>query len=104
MERLLVLLRPKAPYVEWVRRICEVPDFTVQRAHKQANGYLVPTIHWDIEKAVGYVADNYDLFFDRELTLWNLDSDQWPKPRTLALFHAWFDVEVIEMVADLGDY
>jgi len=43
----------------------------------------------------------YATLFERELFSWCTDQTQWPKPRTLALFRQWFDLELCGLAVDL---
>jgi len=40
--------------------------------------------------------------FEEELNGWMRDPDVWPRRRTLKVFLDWFEVEVCDLVVDLG--
>jgi hypothetical protein len=44
----------------------------------------------------------YAEIFERELSSWDSDDSNWPKPRTFALFLEWFEVHSHSIVEDLG--
>jgi hypothetical protein len=102
--RQLVILRAKAPFLQWCRR-CD-PELSLSLAELRADAvaYLVPRGEADdAEEAKDFVDAHYGRFFAQELSTWTQDPNRWPKDRSLELFRNWFDVEAIDMVLDVGD-
>ena len=74
----------------------------MERLHDDCHTYLFP--HWDThEEREELLAEVYDFLFDQELFGWHRDERAFPRNRTLAMFHEWFDVEFHSVVVDLVD-
>jgi hypothetical protein len=99
--RQLVILRAKAPFLQWCQR-CD-PELSLSLAELRADAiaYLVPCSVE--EEAKDFIDAHYGRFFAQELSTWSQDPKRWPKDRSLELFRNWFDVEAIDMVLDVGD-
>jgi len=99
IARHLVILRAKAPFLQWCRRYA--PELTLGELRADAIAYLVPGN--EAEHAKEFVDAHYGRFFAQELSTWSQDLTRWPQDRSLQLFRNWFDIEVIDMVLDVGD-
>ena len=99
LNRSLLIVRFKQPFLDWAVSLDDsglVPELGDETA------YLVP--EFDDEKEAERILKRvYEEVFERELTSWDTQESRWPKPRTLALFREWFDIQLHSMVEDLGD-
>jgi hypothetical protein len=110
LNRGLVVLRYKQPYIDWVRTAGELPmDLTLENANDDNEAFLVPSFDSPIdpvdgtEDAIKWVEKRWRMFFEHILSSWILDEAEWPKKRTLKMFREWFDVEYKSMVWDMGN-
>ncbi|MDO9204416.1 hypothetical protein [Methylotenera sp.] len=110
LNRGLVVLRYKQPYIDWVRTAGELPmDLTLENANDDSEAFLVPSFDSPIdpvdgtEDAIKWVEKRWRMFFEHILSSWILDEAEWPKKRTLKMFREWFDVEYKSMVWDMGN-
>ncbi len=101
VNRTVVVLRPKAPYVEWANGF-EGPKLPREEYGKMTSAFLVPELDTD-EEAVAYVREHYQTFFEHELEAWMRDEGTWPADRSWGAFQAWFEVEIHGTVVDLGE-
>jgi len=104
VNRSLVPVRGKQPYVDWINTYD--PDgsgTTLSEMKEHPSVYLVePTEALDPERTIlpAYQA----ALFEIELESWWEDRTAWPRYESPEVFHAWFDVEFVEVVIDLcGD-
>ena len=109
LNRGLVVLRYKQPYIDWVRIAGELPmEITLAGANNDGEAFLVPTFDSPIdpvdgsEDAVKWVEKRWRMFFEHILGSWIVDETDWPKKRTLKMFRDWFDVEYKSMIWDMG--
>ncbi len=98
--RSAVVVRPRQPFVDWLRSVeeLEVPTITLEQLDKTV--YLVPDYEDpnDAEKVLRRVSDD---IFCRELYGWYTDESMWPKDRSWRVFKAWFDIEHFDVIEDL---
>ena len=101
LNRSAVMVRPKQPFVDWLRSVEEldVPEITLAQLDKTL--YLVPDYE-DPEDAEKVLKKVYDDIFCNELVGWYRDEEMWPKGRTLKMFKQWFDIEHFDLVEDVG--
>ena len=99
LNRSLLIVRFKQPFLDWAVSLDDsglVPELGDETA------YLIP--EFDDEKEAERILKRvYEEVFERELSSWDTQESRWPKPRTLALFREWFDIQLHSMVDDLGD-
>ena len=102
-NRAAIIVRPKAPFIEWVRSADgDSSHITTREIRDEPNVYLVQDSEMDSEKNQ-VIADNYTNIFEEELFGWITDEAAWPKNRDLKTFKQWFQVDFHTMVLDLGD-
>jgi len=108
INRAVVILRYKQPYIDWVRRVGPDPiKLTLEDANDDSEAFLVPTYESPVdaidctEDAVKWVEKRWRMFFEHILGSWIIDESEWPRQRTLKMFREWFDVEYRSMVWDL---
>jgi len=101
INRSAVIVRPKKPFLDWVRAVDydDAPEVTLDQM--DATLYLVPDYEdpTNAEEVLGRV---YGEIFCRELEGWYTDVDVWPMDRSLKVFKQWFDVQHYEVVEDVG--
>ncbi|MEP0548922.1 MAG: hypothetical protein ABJF88_18450 [Rhodothermales bacterium] len=100
LNRGALIVRPAQPYLDWAASLDDsgiLPD-----PHDEVTIYLVPEYEDDLE-ADKVLKRVYAEVFERELFGWCTDESLWPKRRTLALFKAWFTVEMHSIVEDLSN-
>lgn len=103
LPRILVLLIPKQPYVNWVRRFGA--QMTPHQARLSDNfAYLIPTRENDPAEAEHFIDTYWQHFFAQALEAWEHSDARWPQPRTLKMFRQWFEVRTCGTVLDLGGY
>ncbi len=104
VSRAVLVLRAKQPYVDWVNGLLEPgqPMVTLADARAAGSAFLIPPFTRDAD-AQEFVERQAPAMFEHELGMWMDDRSTWPSARDIAAFHAWFDVEVHEIVVDLGE-
>ena len=103
INRGLVILRPKEPFVKWVQASDpkeSVVDAEFVRSH--VNGYLIPELD-GADESWEWIRHNARDLFEFALSEWYSDESLWPKRRTWTSLQEWFDVEFIEVVWDMVD-
>jgi len=103
LNRGLVILRPREPFVTWVREEdpAEDPlDDDTVRAFTAA--YLIPQFESD-EDSREWIRHNATSLFEFTLNEWYTDESMWPKARNWITFQEWFRIEFIDLVWDLVD-
>ncbi len=113
IKRALLIVRPKQPYLNWVHKIRKSTDYSLAKSRLEDSlVYLIPPITWEDQEGMAwedagakdFIEQYWRHFFAQSLALWELQADTWPAARTLVMFRHWFDVEVCDMVLDLGSY
>lgn len=104
LNRSLVILRHKQPFLDWLTSIDPDPSVTLVNMEDDSDTFLIPDEQFiDSEaSAVTWVEKRWAGLFDHMLTSWITDKDAWPKHRTLQMFRTWFSVEYHSMVWDLA--
>ena len=106
VNRNALILRYKDPAVRWINEADPSPDgqdITLTDVNEERTVYLIDDrIGEDPRSLARWLRKNYDDLFERELNDWYTDPKLWPQDRSLALFHAWFDVELHTVLVDLG--
>lgn len=102
LNRSALLLRPCAPFADWVARVApdEAPELDALRAEGRV--YLIDEVdsEADIEQAL---AQGWRTMFENELGAWDEFGDDWPQPLTAELFAHWFEVEPQVLAFDLSE-
>jgi len=99
INRVLLILNPKQPYVDWVENLEEEP-ITLEDLTEDTMAYLVPELD-DEEEQQEYLQTHYTQFFECELNSWSLDQREWPDQRDFQTFQNWFEVSFHSMVLDM---
>ncbi len=100
MNRMALVVRPKHLYIDWADSFDDGGPKYDPDQH-QAKVFLIDEVAdtRDIKKVVRRY---WQAIFEEELNSWMRDPDVWPQRRTLKVFLEWFDVEVCDVVLDLG--
>jgi hypothetical protein len=109
LNRAIVVLRYKQPYIDWVKTAGPEPiDLTLEEVNDDSEAFLVPSFDSPVaaidgtEDAIKWVEKRWKMFFEHILGSWIVDDDFWPQKRTLKMFREWFDVEYRSMIWDMG--
>lgn len=100
INRAALVVRPRQAYLDWASSL---DDEAPEHAKALANRVSVYLLGEDPE-AVAETAplENYfEEIFELELEAWSTDEDEWPKQRTLKMFHEWFEAVGESIVTDL---
>jgi len=101
INRVAMIVRPKEPFLAWARSLDADAPAAVAAAGDPCSVYLADAAEDETPEVV--VARHYRAIFDEELTSWHTRTNDWPSSRTLARFHEWFDVCVVDVVLDLAE-
>lgn len=109
LNRGLVVLRYKQPYVDWVKTAGEAPiEITLEQANEDGDAFLLPTYESQLdpvdgtEDAVKWIEKRWRMIFEHVLESWIIDEVEWPKKRSLKMFREWFDIEYKSIVWDMS--
>ena len=105
VERSIVVLKPKQPFLEWINTQLATSGDTLldlDSIRIDCNSYLIPEIS-ELEDGISYVDDCFESLFQLELASWTEDESLWPNEMSLKIFWEWFDVEISPTLIDLTD-
>lgn len=102
LNRDLLVVRPKGPYLEWANSVLEDDPITIEEAGLWADAFLLPECETE-EEALVWLEENCDVVFEMMLRDWALDPELWPEDRGWGAFQRWFAFERVETVWDLVD-
>jgi len=104
LNRDLIIVRLKQPFVDWVNEADPYPDcsrMTLEEVNEDLPAFLIhDSACEDIED---WLKQCYRQLFEDILEHWYVDDTLWPQDITLDLFNAWCEVEVHGMIFDLVD-
>jgi hypothetical protein len=101
LNRSAVVVRPRKPFLDWVRAVDDEDAPEVTPDEMVPTLYLVPDYEdpADAEKVLKKVCEE---IFCRELEAWFRDEECWPRDRSLKKLKEWFDIQHIDLVEDVG--
>ena len=103
LNRGLVVLRPREPFITWVRDADpEHAGVADELLAGYLGAYLIPQFESD-EESWGWIRTNASLVFSVVLNEWYTDRSVWPTRRDWDALQEWFQVEFTELVWDLVD-
>ena len=106
VNRNALILRYKDPAIRWINEVDPSPDgaeITLASVNEERTVYLIDDrIGEEPRSFERWLRKNYGEIFEMELDGWYTDPTLWPQDRSLALFRAWFDVELHTVLVDLG--
>lgn len=108
LNRAAVILKYKAPAIDWVNEADPSPEgrpLSAEDANDERTVYLISEDDADGPEALNrWLQANFESLFETELEDWYTDPSLWPKERTWSMFHEWFDVECHTVLIDtVGD-
>jgi hypothetical protein len=102
VNRCVVTIRAKEPFLEWLKGLPDPCDATLDRVNREATAYLLPYFEEEAER--DRILRRYaGPIFEDQLAAWWLDEADWPAKRDLRTFRTWFDIEIHPIVLDLVD-
>jgi hypothetical protein len=102
LNRSLVILRPKEPYIKWIEQLPPQTDprlreLALSSLNEDPTVFLIPNDS-DPDDAI----EHYLPYLWHEvLSAWHTDEAAWPKKLGLKEFKKWFVVETASMIFDL---
>ena len=100
INRTVITIKGKEPFVEWANSFDDGgPKMNINELHSTA--YLIPDTYdeFNYEK---YLKKNFKTIFMSELHSWMIEPSVWPKKLTYKVFTEWFEIQISDMVFDLG--
>lgn len=104
INRSLILLIPRQPVLDWIKRVDPEPlNLTLEDLRQEQDAFLLDQGSIEsVEDARRWVHRRWRTFFEQYLYDWYTDESWWPQNRSLKMFRDWFDVEFHSMVWDLS--
>ncbi len=106
INRNVVVIKPKQPFLDWVNHHPGLPGLTPpiswEEAQQDCTVLLVPELDGP-DESQDYLATLKLQLLEMELESWHRDPTAWPSNRTPAMFDEWFGLEIHSMVWDLLD-
>lgn len=105
INRMIVLMLPKAPLVEWVNCVSRgmADPVSLDEAREHPNVFLIPALaDENVESGEEWLGRNWSILFERMLEAWYADERLWPRSRsrTRALFYDWCEISIHSVVLD----
>lgn len=100
INRIGIAVTPREPYLAWARSIDDRAASLEVTAEQFTSIYLVEAS--DEFEPERVIRKHYAAIFKEQLNSWHRDETAWPRRRTEATFHEWFDAKIVDMVLDLG--
>ena len=104
LNRNLLVVRLKQPFVDWVNEADPYPAgprMTLKEVNEDLPTFLIHD--YACEDFEGWLEHHYETLFAELLEQWYVDDALWPQDITLELFKTWCDVGIHSMVIDLVD-
>lgn len=103
INRHLIVLMPKQPVLDWIRRVDpNPPDLTLDQLRLEQNAFLIPDDLDSQQGAEKWVQRRWQMFFESFLAEWYTVESWWPQKRTFKMFKDWFDIQYHSMVWDMA--
>jgi len=104
LNRDLIIVRLKQPFVDWINEADPYPDRTLTTLESANEDCPVFLIHdFAGEDLEGWLAQCYLPLFEEVLEQWYVVPELWPQDRNLEIFNAWCEVQVHGVIIDLVD-
>ena len=102
LNRAVLIVRYKQPFVDWINTVEPNPQQRLKLADANDNNsaYLIEVE--DEEELQGWLTLNGVSLLESELSGWYTESQLWPKDRSITLFNKWCAVELHTLVFDTG--
>jgi hypothetical protein len=102
LNRDLLVVRPREPFLEWVRSVFEDEPLDAGVTVGWTGSFLIPEFDAD-EDYLAWLSQNCDLIFEMMVSAWARPPELWPEDRSWEAFQSWFEFERIETTWDLVD-
>jgi hypothetical protein len=104
LNRGVLILRPKKPFVSWVQEADPVSERQVDAAFVRENTgvYLIPEFE-SSDEAWSWIEENAAEIFTHQLNEWYTDPGLWPTQRDWKALNEWFELEYVEIAWDFVD-
>ena len=100
VNRVAVMIRHKQPYADWANSFKD-DGVPYVMGEQPPNCYLLDEMD-DLSDQTRVLRKYWKDIFEAELEGWMRFPEDWPEKRTYREFKQWFEVEIIEMVWDIG--
>jgi len=102
INRSILIVRPKQPYVNWANNCDGGLKLTLEKHREDSPAFLIPEVE-SKEDEDRVLKKHFRAIFEYELFGWTTDEDAWPKKRNLETFKKWFEVDFHGIAIDLSD-
>lgn len=102
LNRSAVTVKPKQPFVDWLRSADPTSGDIAAEAIAEPTIYLLPASEDDEELAV-YVRLASQSIFEDQLDAWYQVRSKWPADRGFEAFCRWFEFRADTLLLDLCD-
>ena len=95
INRSVVIVRPKQPFLDWLSSVEKALGGRVSQIDltEEGTAFLIPDEDIiDAKEARRYIEKKWREIFEQFLFDWFIDDTLWPKKRTLKMFREWFDL------------
>ena len=101
IDRGIVIVKPKQPYVDWANQLPDPPaqPETIVTLSRDCNVFLVPELVND-DEVLAYLEQFKPQIFEKELADYHDDRSAWPPIRDSHTFDKWFELEIHSVVID----
>jgi hypothetical protein len=99
INRSLLIVRVKSPFVEWANSLDDGPQASLDTYEPTA--YLVDDVE-DVDDLPRLETALWRRIFEHQLASWDRDPGNWPRHRNRLMFRQWFDLDLHAMVLDIG--
>jgi hypothetical protein len=104
IDRIALVLKPKQPYVDWVRSLPGMdPALSAEAAKCEPMVQLLPYSQ-DLKEVDSFVRQGWELFFLQSCAGWVKEESDLPLGRSFEKFEQWFDWSLAPLVLDLAPY
>ena len=99
INRSLLIVRVKSPFIEWANSLDDGPQASLDTYEPTA--YLVDDVE-DVAEFPRLEKALWRRIFEHQLANWDRDPGNWPRHRNRLVFRQWFDLDFHPMVLDVG--
>ena len=99
-----MILRPTLAFYDWYVSLPEHSDERYLELGEYVHSYLLPKTEVELQPSEIITDDLAHAIFEKELMLYEIDSQYWPQKRTkVDDLIEWFDIQVVPLVIDTLD-
>lgn len=101
VDRIAAIIRPTTVMLEWVKEHpAKFDHVTLKNLQEDCVVLLIPPFDGP-RQAQEFVKQIYKGIMEAELISWGIPEEHWPKDRSIALFHRWFNIEYHSSIYDV---